>query len=658
MFRIEPHEDGFLVRWESVDLQRAEALVEELFFSGLRRTRETAESFVVLRYRNELETLGILTELLRAQSVEFTLDQTLSDRQAAGEAEREILERLRADLVPPDPIEAVVPEFASGRTLLGYQQGAVAKHDHVVHSADFSVPGSGKTTVALATWALARRSAPGMGLWVIGPLSCFAPWEEEFQACFGRTATSLRLQGTSAQRAWILRHVGDRELVLTSYHTAWRETENIVQALAARPWMLVLDEAHYVKSMSGVLAATVRRLAPFAARRLALTGTPMPHSPEDLWTIFTYLWPSQALLGNAEQHSQRCRRPIQVVCDELRTELAPLFHRTTKAALGLPPVDQTYPVIAAESLPRTQRLVIRLIERRTLTENDYLRARDQAHVRRWRRARLIRLMQAVSNPLLLADSLSRVDVDDEYAGENEPGFADDVVIPLTDVDSDLAHALARYQELNEISAKIRFVADRCRAFVAEGQKVVIWTVFLGNVALLERVLDDLRPLVITGTVPTYEAADDDEGEETREQRIAIFKTDPNRHVLIANAAACAESVSLHRACQHAIYLERSFNAAHFIQSMDRIHRQGMPPGTTAHIEVPSVPCVIERVLNRRLLARQEALYRLLDDPMPVVGFDDDTHRGFFDVGDVEGIDELFTEVIAELRAARGQDDEP
>ncbi len=53
------------------------------------------------------------------------------------------------------------------------------------------------------------------------------------------------------------------------------------------------------------------------------------------------------------------------------------------------------------------------------------------------------------------------------------------------------------------------------------------------------------------------------GEQTRERRISIFKSDPNRRVLIANAAACAESVSLHKVCQHAIYLERSFNASTF-----------------------------------------------------------------------------------------------
>ena len=36
--------------------------------------------------------------------------------------------------------------------------------------------------------------------------------------------------------------------------------------------------------------------------------------------------------------------------------------------------------------------------------------------------------------------------------------------------------------------------------------------------------------------------------------------------------------------------------------------------------------------------------------MPVVGFDDETHQGFFDLEDIEDIDTLFSNVIAEIRA--------
>jgi hypothetical protein len=656
VFAIEPHEDGFLVRWEAGDEGEASSLGDDLFFAGLKRTLDTGFSFVVPRYRNELETLKALVDLCRTRDLKVSLDDELATRLEAGDAEQKLLARVQGDKAAAKPVSRSVTEFQSGRTLLDYQREAVGKHLRVVHSADFSVPGSGKTTVALATWAHARRKTPGLGLWVLGPLSCFQPWEDEFAACFDRKPKALRLQGTASQRAARLRQVDKYELVLTSYHTAWREADGIARALGTRPWMLVLDEAHYVKSIAGVLAATVRRLAPFAVRRLALTGTPMPRSPEDLWSIFTFLWPSEGLLGNAVQYEQRCKRPADVVCDELRVQLAPLFHRTTKAALDLPAVQQTYPVVSVESLPKTQQLMIRLIEHRTLLEDEFLSVRDQAHVRRWRRARVVRLMQAVSNPLLLADALSRTDIDISLDGDAQGEVADSVTMPLTSTDSDLARALARYRDQGEPSGKLRFVADRCRNLVAQQQKVVIWTVFLGNVTSLEGMLSDLRPLVVTGEVPTYEAEEDEAGEATREQRISAFKNDRKRCVLIANAAACAESVSLHKVCHHAIYLERSFNAAHFIQSMDRIHRQGMPKGKTAHIEIPSVPCAIERVVNRRLANRQEQLYRLLDDPMPVVGFDDETHRGYFDLDELEDIDRLFAEVVAEIKADRGRTD--
>jgi hypothetical protein len=198
--------------------------------------------------------------------------------------------------------------------------------------------------------------------------------------------------------------------VLTSYHTTWREQRAISEVLTRRPWLIVLDEAHYVKSMTGALAAAVRALAPRTTRRLVLTGTPMPRAPEDLWSLFTFLWPTEGLLGNSQQHALRCKRPADEVCAELRELLNPFFHRTCKGDLGLAPIDSQYPAIAVQDVPATQRLLLRLIERRTLEESEFLRPVDQRHVRRWRRARIIRLLQAASNPLLLANALDVQDV--------------------------------------------------------------------------------------------------------------------------------------------------------------------------------------------------------------------------------------------------------
>ena len=61
-----------------------------------------------------------------------------------------------------------------------------------------------------------------------------------------------------------------------------------------------------------------------------------------------------------------------------------------------------------------------------------------------------------------------------------------------------------------------------------------------------------------------------------------FKFDDSCSVLLANPAACGESISLHHWCNEAIYLDRSYNAAHFLQSKDRIHRYGQHPETGEH----------------------------------------------------------------------------
>lgn len=651
MFHLSRDENGFLIRWDDADSPAARSLKTEITLEGLQRGQESAQSLTILPYRNSLETLGLLIDLLNRLHLPFAIAPAVAREQEAGEAERNLVNAIREGVIPQVDVNPILPEFRAGRALLEYQRRGVERHLAVRNGAEFSVPGAGKTTVALAYWALARRSEPNLGLWVIGPLSCFRPWEEEYQACFGSEPHVLRIRGTRHQREDQLAQAQNFDLVLCSYHTAWRETDGIARCLDRRAWLVLLDEAHYIKSMSGALSSAVRTLAPKASRRMVLTGTPMPRSPEDLWSLFTYLWPTESLLGNAQQHALRCKQPLEINCEELRVTLSPFFHRTCKDDLGLPPIEADYPAISAETIPPTQRLILRLIERRTLEETTFLRPVDQRHLRRWRRARVVRLLQATSNPLLLADALDVRDV--LGVGEQEDdieAIADPEILPLVDTDSDLAAILRRYREQREQPAKVSAVVDRVRELVNRGEKVIVWTVFLGNVHLLAVLLDDLRPLTVTGSVPAYDADDDENSEETREQRIAIFKSDPNRRILIANAAACAESISLHRVCQYAIYLERSFNAAHFIQSIDRIHRQGMPPGTTAHIEIPYLPCAIERVLNRRLSGRQARLYRLLNDTMPVIGFDDEDHHGFFDVEDVEEIDALFEEVLAEIRA--------
>ncbi len=132
---------------------------------------------------------------------------------------------------------------------------------------------------------------------------------------------------------------------------------------------------------------------------------------------------------------------------------------------------------------------------------------------------------------------------------------------------------------------------------------------------MEKLLSDLNPVTLYGAVPTG----DDDTYDTREGRVKRFHEDPACAVLIANPAAAGEGMSLHEACHDAIYLDRSYNTTHYLQSIDRIHQLGLPPGVETNIRIfqtvaPKGIGSIDRSVNRRLAVKLRNLQQLLDDP--------------------------------------------
>ena len=112
----------------------------------------------------------------------------------------------------------------------------------------------------------------------------------------------------------------------------------------------------------------------------------------------------------------------------------------------------------------------------------------------------------------------------------------------------------------------------------------LWSTFLSNLIQLETLLIDFDPAIVYGAIPSDPLASSRGNPRigSREWMFEKFKNDDNCSVLLANPAACGESISLHHWCDEAIYFERSYNAAHFLQSKDRIHRYGQHPKTREH----------------------------------------------------------------------------
>jgi SNF2 family DNA or RNA helicase len=72
-------------------------------------------------------------------------------------------------------------------------------------------------------------------------------------------------------------------------------------------------------------------------------------------------------------------------------------------------------------------------------------------------------------------------------------------------------------------------------------------------------------------------------------------------------------VSLHRICKHAIYLDRTFNGAHYLQSLDRIHRIGLGKRDRVHYYVLQAKHTIDLVIDARLEEKKDRMLRILED---------------------------------------------
>ena len=74
-------------------------------------------------------------------------------------------------------------------------------------------------------------------------------------------------------------------VIIVNYESAYREP--LGGWLKDQRWdLLIMDESHRLKSPSGKISRFASQLSDRAKRRLALSGTPMPHSPLDIYAQY------------------------------------------------------------------------------------------------------------------------------------------------------------------------------------------------------------------------------------------------------------------------------------------------------------------------------------------------------------------------------------
>ena len=428
----------------------------------------------------------------------------------------------------------------------------------MIRSANFSVPGAGKTSIVYGAFAYLNRKEDCQvnKIIMIGPRNSFMSWKDEFKENFGEkkkmNVIDIQSEKYKSKNDIIeeLRYnSANSNLILINYERLDGLSE-VIKEIIDEKTMLVFDEIHKIKSVKGVRAKAALRICEKAKYKVALTGTPIPNSYVDIYNVLKILFNEEfdnyfklttVDLYNADKN--------EIKANKINELIYPFYCRTTKKDLQIPAPNES--IIEISNMNANEQKLFETI--RKMYSGNIL-------------TMYIRLLQAATSPELLLSKISNDDLynlsyteDDEITDE---GFMetdiDNTIMNSADV-IDLIYSIGKTSKYNR---GIDLVNNLCQ----EGKQVIVWGIFIKT---LTNISGSLTRLGISNRIIS--------GAVSQEERDEIIKAFKNKEiqVLITNPHTLAESVSLHKTCHDAVYFEYSFNLTHMLQSRDRINRLGL-----------------------------------------------------------------------------------
>jgi superfamily II DNA or RNA helicase len=403
--------------------------------------------------------------------------------------------------------------------------------------------GLGKTVQALVL--LCQRANKGPAL-VVCPTSVVINWTNEA----ARFAPNLRVTilADSGDRAAALAQLGRRDVLVCSYGVLASEAEALAGVEFATA---IFDEAHALKNEQTNRARAARAIK--ADFRLGLTGTPVENRVDELWSLFAVLIPG--LLGSKADFDERFAKPIargdRDRTAALRNLLRHFILRRTKNQV-------------LDELPARTEITLRVqpsAEERAYYEALRRRAveavaKGDPRKKRFRiLAEITRLRQAAVDPRLL----------------------------------DLSAAPS--------GAKLDALVEQLLALRDEGHRALVFTQFLGSMALLRERFEaaKIEYLELDGSTPAAERA----------RRVDAFQAG-EADVFMLSLRAGGVGMNLTGA-DYVLHVDPWWNPAVEDQATDRAHRIGQTRPVTVY------RLITAGSIEEKIVALHQSKRELADD---------------------------------------------
>lgn len=518
---------------------------------------------------------------------------------------------LKKQPLSTEEVQSKLNSLGFKRKLKDTQLKNVAEICNLTGSANFSVPGAGKTTESLALFLLNKLNDNHKCL-VISPINAFEAWEEEVPACLGDNNKSIILSGHENN---IKKQLNNSATFYVINYEKLRSNKEIVKAIATKitspgeTFSIICDESHRMKGAQ--TSKTLSMLAPLSKHKIILSGTPCPQSYDDLISQFRFLYPKEESTDS----------------DEIAEKFKSIFVRTTKSELiSLLPkkIEEKIEINYSGTLRDVWDEITKPIKNRKFNLSIRTDLRDFNKI-------VIKLIRFCANPQLVLNEVYKID-------------------------QSLGDALAD----EGIGPKLNTLINDAVTLIKQGEKVVIWSSFPKNIDIIEKELGlyNANPVKIHGGIKKGDPMNGYQEYGTRRHAIHEFKNNPECMALIANPAAAGEGLSLHQVCRYALYNDRSYNVAHYLQSQDRIHRIGGDISKDVFIKVYSLKGMIDERISARLNKKTRSMSDFLNDKTIISNFtnyeidyendekdflDGNIENINFDIGDYEDLQNFIIE---------------
>ena len=382
----------------------------------------------------------------------------------------------------------------------------------------FDEQGAGKTVSVI--YAFDRLVDLNVHDWmvVVAPKSMVGEWASAFHDFMGDRYRVEIITGPVSERRTAVESGAD--VFVMNYEAVATVADALVRRLRRHPdrAVLVIDESYNIKNPQARRTRDLEAVRDWFGRAWLLCGTPAPNTAHDIVAQVDIVDFGQTFAGVQIPKDRAAAVPVvKQALDE-----SAIYLRNLKADVlpGLP----------------TKTLTRMLVPFSPAQRDLYDSALGD----------------------LVADVAA---IDDEQFLRNLTNFLSRRMALLR-IASNPAGIFRGYTEL---PGKLIALDDLVERLVGRsGEKLVVWSCFTASLDAIVQRYDRYGAVRYDGTVTSI---------DERRKAVRRFQADPDIRIFVGNPAAAGAGLTLH-AARYAVYESLTNQAAHYLQSLDRIHRRG------------------------------------------------------------------------------------